>query len=197
MKSRRSLLLSLVCITVITCAAPVLAQNSQQHVPSEPDAKQAALRTSPAAYRLTYTLTEMNGEKKLGSQHYAMALDRDAYNAFPGTKSTLRTGTKIPIATKQLGENAPSGQFEWSYIDLGLTIDANLRQFNNGLELRTHVIQSALDSQEPNSKDPVVRQTDLETSVLLNEDKPVVLGTLDTPGSTHRLVVQVELTRIH
>jgi hypothetical protein len=145
-------------------------------------------RTVSGPYRLIYTFTEMDGEKRIGSQHYAVVLDSD-------TKISLRLGTKVPITTSQTSGNIPNQQ-QISYIDIGLSIDARLRQFANGLELETHVAQSALESQEPNTKDPVVRQTDLDSSALLHEGKPVVLGMLDTPESTHRLEIQVELTKI-
>ncbi|MES2220372.1 MAG: hypothetical protein V4587_05325 [Acidobacteriota bacterium] len=166
--------------------------NSMQQPPSPPKSRDewSMQHAVSGPYRLTYSLTETDGGKRLGSQRYVVVLDADA------SFTNLKLGTKVPIATKQLGANAPSGQFEWTFIDIGLRIDAKLRQFANGLELETHVSQSALDSQEPNTKDPVVRQTDLDTSVLLNEDKPLVLGTLDTPESTHRLEIQVELTKI-
>ena len=206
MKHKNAFLLSLVCGAVFwftpmsvqaarqDVAPPTGPSKSSTHQPPPPPKSRdeySLQRTVSGPYRLIYTLTETDGGKRVGSQHYAIVLDADV------SSTNLKLGTKVPIATKQLGANAPSGQFEWSYIDIGLRIDARLRQFANGLELQTHVSQSALNNQEPNTKDPVVRQTDLETSVLLNEDKPVVLGTLDTPESTHRLEIQVELSRLH
>jgi len=41
--------------------------------------------------------------------------------------------------------------------------------------------------------DPVVRQTTLSTTALLNPGKPVMLGALDIPGSTRHLEVEVVL----
>lgn len=203
MHHKNAFLLWLVCWTAFSFT-PTMAQTAQPDAapPSGP-LKSGAQRPSPeptsrddyslhrtvsGPYRLTYTFTEMDGEKRIGSQHYAVVLDSD-------TKTSLRLGTKVPITTSQAYENAPNQQ-QISYIDIGLSIDARLRQFANGLELETHVAQSALESQEPNTKDPVVRQTDLDSSALLLEGKPIVLGMLDTPESTHRLEIQVELSKI-
>lgn len=78
-----------------------------------------------------------------------------------------------------------------------MNINASLRQFANGLELSSHFVQSAADPQQSLEKPPIIRQADLETTVLLNENKPTVLGDMLMPGSTHSLQIQVELTRLH
>ncbi|MGC1781650.1 MAG: hypothetical protein WA708_03935 [Acidobacteriaceae bacterium] len=194
----------------VLVAAPVFAQGAPQagdvNAPPPPpaakrmaplpplppppnQAERDAQRTVPGAYRLIYTSTEMDGSRKAGSQHYAIVLDADA----PSAK--LRIGTRVPIATSQAYGNVPNQQ-QISYIDIGLEIDARLRQYANGLELRTAVEQSELDTQKSGTPDPVIRHTRLESSVLLNEGKPVILGTLDTPGSTHSIEIMVELTRL-
>ncbi|MHB8303774.1 MAG: hypothetical protein ACYDC6_13190 [Acidobacteriaceae bacterium] len=142
-------------------------------------------------YRLTYTLTEMDGTKRVGSQRYAVVLDADA-----SEWTALNLGTKIPIATAELGTKNLPPQTQISYIDLGVNITARLRQFANGLELNSHVVQSAVDSQQSLLKSPVIRQTSLGSTVLLNENKPLILGNVDTPGSTHSLQIQVELTKL-
>lgn len=147
-----------------------------------------AQRTIPGVYRLTYTLTEMDGSRRVGSQHYDVLLDADA----PPTN--LKLGTKVPLVTGGVESNNLMTQIQ--YIDVGLNINARLRQFANGLELRSHVEQSTLDPGQANQKDPVIRQTSLESTVLLNQNKPMVLGNLDTPGSTHSMQIQVELTRV-
>jgi hypothetical protein len=87
-------------------------------------------------------------------------------------------------------------QTQISYIDVGIDIRSTLGQFANGLELSSDVVQSAVDSPQSLLKTPVIRQTDLQNTVLLNEDKSVILGNMDTHGSTHSLQIQVELTRV-
>ncbi len=44
------------------------------------------------AWRLTYTLTEMDGDKRGGTQHYTMDL-------VDGQQTTLKQGSRVPIAT--------------------------------------------------------------------------------------------------
>lgn len=203
----------IVALAATFASTPILAQTAQQdgapppppqqasqpnpmrgvHAPPPPRddvAARDAQTTLPGPYRLTYTLTEMDGTKRVGSHHYVIALDVDA----PPTN--LKLETKIPIETGAFGPGSLPGQTEISYIDIGVSIRSHLRQFANGLELNSHVVQSAVDSQQSLLKSPVIRASDLESTVLLNENKPVILGTVDTPGSTHGLQIQVELTRL-
>lgn len=163
-----------------------------QPPPSRDHSKETdAQRTVLGAYRLTYTLTEMDGDRKVGIHHYTLVLDADA------SPTWLKLGSKLPIATAepQMKPLPPLTQF--SYVEVGMNINASLRQFANGLELSSHFVQSAADPQQSLEKPPIIRQADLETTVLLNENKPTVLGDMLMPGSTHSLQIQVELTRLH
>lgn len=198
---------------VLMTAGPVLAQGSQhdrgtqtsppstaQRPPSkvqppppfmDPDGKDAQ-RTIPGAYRLTYTLTDLDGGKQLGSKQYQVVLDADA----PPT--LIKAGTRVPIATAATAKDnlIVKGQTEFSYIDLGVTIRARLRQFANGLELNSRIVQSTAEPSETHSSTPVIRNTSIDNTVLLSENKSVVIGKADIPGSTHSLQVKVELTPV-
>jgi hypothetical protein len=211
MKCRNAFWLSIVCGISLVCI-PVLAQGPQQGAPAPPPSNGAqsgawpgsplpplphldpdqrdAQRTIPGAYRLTFTITEMDGSKRVNSQHYVVSGDADA----PPTE--LELGTKIPIETGASGANALPSQTQISYIDIGLNIRARLRQFANGLELSSKISQSAVDSQQSLLKSPVIRQTDLVSTVLLTENKPTTLGMMDELGTTHRLQIEVEVTKI-
>ena len=171
------------------------AQTAPPHVSSD---QRDAQRTVSGPYRLTYTLTEMDGTKRLGSQRYAIVLDADA------RPTHIDMGARITF--KQGGEQFNT-QFMFQHI--GLRVDASLRQFANGVELSTKLVQSDLAadqgssitpnpdvSQNPKMVPPVVRNSQLETTALMAENKPVVLGQLDRPGSMHSLQVTVELTRV-
>lgn len=216
MKCRNTIWLSLVCGITLACS-PVLAQGPQQDAPPPPPNGQQpgarpssplpplpslspgqrdAQRMISGPYRLTYTLTEMDGNKRVGSQRYAMILDS---NAAP---THLNLGAKIPVYYSTHSSS-------YSYVDVGLKIDANLRQFANGIELFTKVAQTGL-AQDPDSATthasggsgdadrtaPVIQQSQLETAALLTENRSTILGQLDQPGSTHSLRIEVELTRV-
>mgnify|MGYP000476360394 CR=1 FL=1 len=46
----------------------------------------------------TYTITELDGGKRVGVQHFALAL-------VPGGRTTLKNGSKVPVATGSFSTN--------------------------------------------------------------------------------------------
>lgn len=176
---------------------PPPQQGAQSSLPQPPPTRDYSKesdvqRTVLGAYRLTYTLTEMDGTKRLGSQHDAIVLDADA----PPARVDLHSNLSVPYG--QSANQYPSMVTE----RIGVVIVAHLRKYANGMELTTQIEQmdlahSAMDTQTRYIAPPITRESRLSSTALLSENKPVILGQLDTPGSTHSLQIQVELTRLH
>jgi type II secretory pathway component GspD/PulD (secretin) len=142
------------------------------------------------AYRLTYTLTESDGGKKIGVQHLSVI-------AVAGARTTLKNGSKVPVATgsygASTGSTSPGVQTQFTYLDIGMNIDASLDQMENGVRLKSKVEQSSV-AELPSGAgpaDPIVRQSVLEGVALLTPGKPELLGTLDITGSTRHLEIEV------
>jgi Bacterial type II/III secretion system short domain len=144
------------------------------------------------AYRLVYTITEMDGDKRIGSQRFAMIVAA-------GQRTTLKEGSKVPIETGSFAANSSGTQTQMTYLDVGMNFDATLDEFANGVRLRSKVEQ--LSVAEPmtgvNFRDPVIRQSVLEGTSFLVLSKPLILGSMDVPGSTRHLDIEVvmELVR--
>ena len=141
-------------------------------------------------YRLSYTLTETDAGKRIGTQHVAVVV-------VSGGRTTVKQGSKIPVATGMSTPNSSGGgtQTQVSYIDIGLNIDASLDDGVDGVRLRTKIEQSGVATQTSGMGpgDPIVRQTLLEGTSILTPGKPVILGALDIPDTTRHLDVDVVL----
>ncbi len=138
-------------------------------------------------YRLTYTITEVDDGKRVGTQHYSMVL-------VSGQRTTMKQGSKIPVATGTVSENgSPSTQTQFTYLDIGLNFDATLDESVNGVRLRSKAEQSSLGTDKiiAGINEPVVRQAVLEGTSILTPGKPLILGSLDIPDSTRRLDIEV------
>ena len=117
-------------------------------------------------YRLTYTLTEVDGGKRIGVQHFAVV-------AAGGQRTQLKQGNRVPLVTGQIaltngGPGTSSSQI--TYVDVGLTVDTTVDPLESGVALKTKVEVSSVagDMVSALSQDPVLRQTTLEgTSVLV------------------------------
>jgi type II secretory pathway component GspD/PulD (secretin) len=115
-------------------------------------------------------------------QHYTLSVTGDQREA------EIKLGSRIPI---NVG-GSPSSDVQ--YLDIGLDIEASLREFSNGLELYSRVEQSSVAAPtSPLLRQPVIRNSSLKNTTLLTPGKSVMLGSLDEPGSTDHLDVEVSL----
>ncbi len=136
-------------------------------------------------YRLTYAITETDGGKRVGTQHIAMIVTG-------GQRTVMKQGSKVPIVTGSTAEGN-STQSTVTYLDVGLNFTATLDESVNGVRLQTKVEQTSVaeDRSGVGMQDPVIRQTSVEGTSILTEGKPMILGSIDVPGSTRHLDIDV------
>jgi type II secretory pathway component GspD/PulD (secretin) len=141
-------------------------------------------------YRLTFTVTELDGSKQIGTQHFAMV-------AVSGQDTVLKQGSKIPVATGSYsagGSNSAGVQTQFTYIDVGMNFDATLTEMGNNAMLKSSVEQSSVAPERSviaGVQEPIVRQSSLKGESLLAPGKPLALGSMDIPGSTSHLNIEV------
>jgi type II secretory pathway component GspD/PulD (secretin) len=142
-------------------------------------------------YRLTYKITETDDGKRVGVQHFAMVV-------VTGQRTVLKQGSKVPIATGSFKDSSTAVQTQMTYLDVGLNFDATLDEFANGVRLRSKVEQSSIAEERSGvgAQDPIVRQTVMEGTSFLTPGRPLVLGSLDVPGSTRHLEVEVVMEQV-
>lgn len=139
-------------------------------------------------YRLTYTVVESENGKRIGVQHFAMAM-------IPGARTTLKDGSKVPVATGSYSSGNTAAQTQFTYVDVGLNFDATLTVGAGGLLLKSNIEQSASaeDRTIAGVTEPIIRQAVLTGSSTLQVGKPLTLGSLDVAASTRHLDVEVLL----
>jgi hypothetical protein len=142
-------------------------------------------------YRLTYTIAEMDGGKRIGSQRFAMVLTS-------GQRTQMKQGSKVPVVTGTNNKDSGTMENMVSYLDIGMNFDATLEESANGVSLRSKVEQLSLAEEKSGVgvQDPVLRQTILEGTSFLVPGKPLVLGSVDIPGSTRHLDVEVMMEQV-
>lgn len=152
---------------------------------SAPTASKASTEGAPRTYRLTYTITELDGSKHLGTQHFSLTVNPDSRPA------ELKLGSRVPVPSGTSLSGAPT---QFQYFDVGLNIEARVREFDSGAEVFSNVDQSAIGEDESALKgNPVIRHASLQNTALLTVGKAVTLGSLDIPGSTRHLDIEVML----
>lgn len=143
-------------------------------------------------YRLTYTITETEGGNRINVQHSSITV-------VSGEKTGLKQGSKVPVVTGYTEGNSQKTSTEYQYVDVGLNIEASLDAGSDALRLRTKIEQTGISEEKttPGIIDPAIRQSTLETIANVTVGKPIALGSLDVPGSTHHKEIEVlaELVR--
>ncbi len=143
-------------------------------------------------YRLTYTIAESDGGKRVAQEHFSLIVAS-------GNKSDLKQGTKVPIITGATDAAPGTQSSQVQYEDVGLEIEASLSTYLDGVKVLTKIAKSSVADEKSGIgvQDPVFRQTMLEGTSTLTPGKPLVLGSLDIPGSTRHQEVEVVAELIH
>jgi type II secretory pathway component GspD/PulD (secretin) len=143
-------------------------------------------------YRLTFTFAQFDGGKRTGSQSYALI-------AASGRRAIFKQGSRIPIVTGSFDNDTGKTNTQVQYQDVGLTIDSNAEALGEGLSLNSRIEQTSLAEEKSGlgAQDPVLRQSVIDVASTLALGKPLVLGSLDAPGTTQKQEVSVvaELVR--
>jgi type II secretory pathway component GspD/PulD (secretin) len=138
-------------------------------------------------YRLTYTITDIDNGKRAAPQHFSIIVAS-------GSKMDFKQGSKVPLVIgiySNTGQAAQNSQVQ--YQDVGLEIEASLNAYLDGVRLQTKLAESSVADEKSGvgAQDPIFRQTTFEGTSTLAPGKPLVLGSMDLPGSTRRQEVEV------
>ena len=158
------------------------------HAPEDFQAQVANLLTAldqpRPRFRLTYTFTELDGTRKIGVQHFSTIVT-------VGQRARIKEGSRIPIRTGT-SSSAPD-ETQFTYLDVGVSVGATLTEVQGGGILSSTVEQTSIapDSVSPSNPNPLIRQTLLEGITSLALNKPLMLGSLDVPSSTHHFDIEV------
>ena len=137
-------------------------------------------------YKLTFTLTEMEGAQRLGVQHVSLLVEE-------GQRATVKSGSKVPIVTGSYNAGTNGAQTQMTYLDIGTNVDATPIASGDQVTLKAKLEQSSVaeDKSGVGPQDPIVRQSVLESVSLLTLGKEQTLGAVDITGSTRRLDIAV------
>ena len=149
---------------------------------SNPALESAKASEKPqSAYRLDFSVNEMENGKKINTRQYSMNLNA-------GDSNSIKIGTRVPVETKQ-------GEF--TYLDVGTNIWSRIRELENGLglEVRAEISNFAMNNQENNLR-PLLRQMQINGSTLATVGKPLVIGSVDDPNSKRQFQLEVMATKL-
>jgi hypothetical protein len=158
--------------------------------------KPAKAQKPPEAYHLDFALNELEDGKKINTRQYSLnVLAVPSGPRLPiGYDKDLKIGTKIPIETDQ-------GKME--YIDIGTSIRCQIFVDESGLttldaraDVTSLVPKGEKDQYIPASRNPMLRQLQIQSSGTVTLGKLTSLGTVDDPDSKRQFQLEVTVTKL-
>jgi hypothetical protein len=136
-----------------------------------------------AAYRLDFTLNEMEDGKNIHSSRYSLDIQ-------PNGSNEVTIGTRIPIEPRR-------GEFQ--YMDVGTTIWSRIEDHDGHVDLVARANISSFAQPEPTQgygSHPPIKQLKIDASTIANLGTPLILGSVDDPGSRRSFQLQVTVAPV-
>jgi hypothetical protein len=171
-------------LLVLFASMSVLMKRAQAQVPAvaNPSAEKPT-----AAYRLDFSINEMEDGKKINSRQYSMIIKTEGSNE-------IKIGTRVPVVAGK--DNI------WQYVDVGTNIWSRLedQQGQVGLVTRADISNFATPEQsqsfQPDSHPPLIRQLHIDASTIAVLGKPMLLGSVDDPASKRQFQLEVTVAKL-
>jgi hypothetical protein len=133
------------------------------------------------AYRVDFSISELQDGKRINTRHYSMDLNS-------GPWSQIKIGTRVPVSPSQ-------GSFQ--YVDLGTSIDCALDEQGEDISLDVRSDFSNFSSPEDqHSAQPVIRQIKINGRTLTAAGKPTIIGAVDDPSSNRQFQLEATVTKL-
>jgi len=119
-----------------------------------------------------------------------------------GQRATLKQGSKIPVLTGSYNNGSATAaagvQTQFTYLDVGMNFAATLDEIDHGARLNSKVEQSSVGEEKAiaDAQEPVIRQTVIESTSFLSLGKPLMLGSVDIPGTTRHMDIEVVMEQV-
>ncbi len=168
-------------LIAVFCWCVPLSGAQEQESAKKPEEQ---LKKPINAYRLDFSLNEMEDGKKINSRQYSMYLKANDY-------SEIKIGTRVPV-------EAGAGKDVFQYVDVGTSIRGKVEERENGLLLDINCDTSHFADPEraKTSSIPLLRQVRISASTVAAVGKPIVIGSADDPDSKRQYQLEVTATRL-
>jgi hypothetical protein len=167
---------------MIGSRATTLAQDSAAK--PEMNAKPSKRAEKPVhAYRVDFSLNELEDGKKINTRQYSVNVNSDESNE-------IKIGTRVPVESKE-------GEFQ--YMDVGTNVWCRIEERSDGVALSVRAENSNFaipDQGTGHDARPVIRQLKISGSTLALLGKPMIVGSMDDPNSKRQFQLEVTVTKL-
>ena len=155
---------------------------------------QGSSEPAPHFYHLVFVVQELGPDHKpVNSRTYTTTVSTDRH--FTGS---IRTGSRVPIATSAYTSTTPKVITDFQYIDVGVNFDIG-HVVENGRQLSLDLsaeISGVAKAQDPDLHQPVIRQNRWKAALLLPLGKETTIFTSDSLDSAGSMQVLATATSV-
>jgi len=152
-------------------------------IPGSANAQQEAKVQKPVtAYRLEFSVRELDSGKRVNSRNYMMMAE-------DGSFARIRVGNKVPYQTAEK---------QYQYNNIGMNIDCRPHEQQEGvaLDVTVDISSVAPPSETAPSYNPVFRSSRSEVQTVVAFGKPTLITSLDDVESNRRYEIEVTATKV-
>jgi len=175
----------ILCLSATGIYQPAHAQDSSAPKPTATPAPEPDRVIN--AYRLDFSVNEMEDGKKINTRQYSMNLNTNDHNE-------IKIGSRVPVEAEHE---------KYQYLDIGTNIGCTLRGHNENmtLQVNTEISNFAIPPQgaERDARPaiaPVIRQLKINASTVVLLGKPMLMGSVDDPNSNRQFQLEVTVTKL-
>ena len=167
---------------MIGSRATTVAQDSAAK--PEMNAKPSKRAEKPVhAYRVDFSLNELEDGKKINTRQYSVNVNSDESNE-------IKIGTRVPVESKEE---------EFQYLDVGTNVWCRIEERSDGVALSVRAENSNFaipDQGTGHDARPVIRQLKISGSTLALLGNPMIVGSMDDPNSKRQFQLEVTVTKL-
>ena len=174
----------IVCVALLLPSVDALAQ----------EAPKPAASGRMALYQVDFALHESEEGKRLNTRNYMLLIEYGRGNRHEPEGFSrsgfgrIRANTKVPISPE---EN------KVMYMDVGLKIDCDLREAEDGVLLQIGLeISNFADPGQAASRQPLIREIRSELGTAVQLRKPTVVAVVDDAATKRRYELEVTVTKV-
>lgn len=148
-------------------------------------------------YHVVFVAREVEGGKVINSRKYET--DMSLQGSGSGTGS-IRTGSKIPIATGSYSGAQTGIQTQFTYVDLGVNLDfsrARLEGDKVFLLVTAEISSADTGTLVHGVNEPTIRQNKWNAGVTVPLGKPTVIFSSDDVSSKQTMQIELTVTPVH
>jgi hypothetical protein len=180
--------------TALLLLLPLLPLTAQEKPPER------TLSAPDSVYRVEYRIRDGSDAAARNGRRYAMLIANH-------NKATFKLGERVPVATGSfqpgvggVGVN-PLVNTQFTYLDIGVNIDAHLDDNNGRIILNSTLDISTLVEHKPSQAsqvlpNPTVAQIRIAEISNLATGKPTLVASIDDPVTQRKFDVEVTVTKV-